>query len=85
MDLVRLQKKAILVPTPGQTEQEYLANYLKDKNLFYCISQTDLVLQDAIREAGTFAYNNINIPQDEYKKVIEAFVEELTQTNNAGI
>lgn len=28
MDLARLQKKGILVPTPGQTEQEYLARHL---------------------------------------------------------
>lgn len=27
MDLVKLKKKAILIPTPGQTEQEYLARY----------------------------------------------------------
>lgn len=26
MDLIVLQKKALLVPTPGQTEQEYLAD-----------------------------------------------------------
>lgn len=29
MDLVSLDKKAILVPTPGQTEQEYLAENMK--------------------------------------------------------
>lgn len=31
MDLVRLNKKAILFPTPNQTEQEYLSDFLKDK------------------------------------------------------
>ena len=31
MDLKILNKKAILVPTPGQTEQEYLADYHKNK------------------------------------------------------
>jgi len=34
MDLLELNKKAILYPTPNQTEQEYLANYLKNKNYF---------------------------------------------------
>lgn len=29
MDLVSLDKKAILIPTPGQTEQEYLAENMK--------------------------------------------------------
>jgi hypothetical protein len=28
MDLVELEKKAILYPTPNQTEQEYLAKFL---------------------------------------------------------
>ncbi len=85
MDLVKLQMKAILVPTPGQTEQEYLANYLSSKELFCCIPQAGFILQDAIKEAETFAYSNMNIRQDEYKKVVEIFVRELKQINNAGI
>ncbi len=37
MDLVKLQKKAFFVPTPGQTEQEYLAKRLKKKGIApYC-------------------------------------------------
>ena len=39
MDLVKLGKKAILVPTPGQTEQEYLADYLMEKNIFIQFSR----------------------------------------------
>jgi uncharacterized protein (TIGR00661 family) len=34
MDYIKLQKKAIIVATPGQTEQEYLAKYLSGKKLF---------------------------------------------------
>ena len=34
MDLIELDKKAILYPTPNQTEQEYLAEYLSKKNIF---------------------------------------------------
>ena len=33
MDLVTLKKKAIFVPTPGQTEQEYLAQGFHDKKI----------------------------------------------------
>lgn len=39
MDLIRLRKTALLIPTPGQTEQEYLANYLSEKKLFHSITQ----------------------------------------------
>lgn len=42
MDLAYLGKQAILVPTPGQTEQEYLAKYLSEKERFQIIKQNDL-------------------------------------------
>ena len=32
MDLARLGKKAIFIPTPGQTEQTYLAAFLQRKD-----------------------------------------------------
>ena len=41
MDLHILGCKAILIPTPGQPEQEYLAEYLKDKRGFRFLSQED--------------------------------------------
>ncbi len=34
MDLKTLGKTALLIPTPGQTEQEYLAEYLSESGLF---------------------------------------------------
>ena len=39
MDLITLGKTAILIPTPGQTEQEYLADSLSKKGLFRYIKQ----------------------------------------------
>jgi len=39
MDLIAMKKNALLVPTPGQTEQEYLAKYLFEKNIFYFVKQ----------------------------------------------
>jgi UDP:flavonoid glycosyltransferase YjiC (YdhE family) len=41
MDLLSLHKTAILVPTPGQTEQEYLAKYLAEKGLFKNVYQQE--------------------------------------------
>lgn len=32
MELMMLEKKALLIPTPGQTEQEYLAEYLSKQS-----------------------------------------------------
>ncbi len=42
MDLEVLQKEAILIPTPSQTEQEYLAKYLITKGKHKTIAQKDL-------------------------------------------
>jgi len=50
MDLVKLDAKAILVPTPGQTEQEYLAAYLMQQNYFFSMTQTEFDLNVAIKK-----------------------------------
>lgn len=52
MDLVTLGKNAVLVPTPGQTEQEYLAGYLAGTGNFYSMKQKDFSLEHAIEAAG---------------------------------
>lgn len=48
MDLMRLGKKAILIPTPGQTEQEYLGSYLAGRGWAYCMEQNGFSLADAL-------------------------------------
>ena len=48
MDMVAMQKKAILIPTPGQTEQEFLANYHLRKRHFYSQSQDKFDLEKAL-------------------------------------
>jgi hypothetical protein len=42
MDLISLNCCALLIPTPGQTEQEYLAEYMSEKGWFFTIKQTDI-------------------------------------------
>ena len=77
MDLVKLQKRAILVPTPGQTEQEYLARYLHQQKLFYCAQQKNFSLQDVLKNAANFQYAELTIPQKDHEAVIEDFVRAL--------
>jgi len=45
MEVLSLQKKSLLIPTPGQTEQEYLANYLMAQGLCYSCNQDDDLIQ----------------------------------------
>lgn len=60
MDLARLEKKAILIPTPGQTEQEYLADELRNKKIFYSLSQENFDLTKALSESEGFTgFSNI--------------------------
>jgi predicted glycosyltransferase len=42
MDLISLNCSALLIPTPGQTEQEYLAVYLSEKGWFSTLSQNEI-------------------------------------------
>lgn len=42
MELISMNCSALLIPTPGQTEQEYLAGYLSEKGWFATVSQRDL-------------------------------------------
>ncbi len=51
MDLIALQKSAILIPTPGQPEQEYLAEHLSNQfPSFSFISQKEFSLADMCYE-----------------------------------
>ena len=50
MDLITLKRNAILVPTPGQPEQEYLAKYLHEKKWMYMAGQADFDLKNALTE-----------------------------------
>jgi len=64
MDITKLQKKAVFVPTPGQTEQEYLANYHHANGWHYRCLQNEY-LSNAFNEvlkckALLMAENNLN-------------------------
>ncbi|NVN93882.1 MAG: glycosyltransferase [Bacteroidetes bacterium] len=55
MDIAVFGKKAILVPTPGQTEQEYLAQYYKEKKYFYSVSQKLFNLEEALSHSKKYS------------------------------
>ena len=48
-------KKALLVPTPGQTEQEYLARYYLRRGWYFYRGQYGLDLPRDVRRAASFA------------------------------
>lgn len=54
MELVTLQKKCLLLPTPGQTEQLYLAKFLQQKG--YCYYLKNGINKASVQQAVNFAY-----------------------------
>jgi hypothetical protein len=55
MELAELDKKrALFLPTPGQTEQEYLADYYEKQGYFHSVSQYNLKLKKAIEDSKEF-------------------------------
>ena len=78
MDIAALQKKSILIPTPGQTEQGYLSQYLFEKQFAFCVSQKDFSLADALAKAKKFSYRfpGINIGQV-MQQVVFNFIADL--------
>jgi UDP-N-acetylglucosamine transferase subunit ALG13 len=77
MDLCKLKKKAVLIPTPGQTEQEYLGRHLRQERLFLSYQQPDFYLQGAIEASSFFPYHSMDEDWNQYKKVVETFVASL--------
>lgn len=56
MDIARMGKKSILIPTPGQPEQEYLGKYLQEKQRALCFDQHSFELTAALQQAKEFSY-----------------------------
>lgn len=81
MDLVTLQQKAVLVPTPGQTEQEYLGTFLNSKKLFYSTGQTGFLIEKTIDNAATFPFTGMETENTFYQNTVDRFIESLNQKN----
>jgi uncharacterized protein (TIGR00661 family) len=83
MDLTLLGKKAILIPTPGQSEQEYLAKYLLEKGYFFSIKQKNFSIKEALQKVESFNFQAMETSTEKYQKVISEFVLSLKTGNFA--
>jgi UDP:flavonoid glycosyltransferase YjiC (YdhE family) len=75
MDLIALRKDAILVPTPGQTEQEYLATYLSANKIFEQVQQSSFALTEPSSQNGV-TVKNFNCENN--SALLKKAVERLT-------
>ena len=75
MDIMKLQKKSILIPTPGQTEQEYLGRYLMEKGIIVCLTQKEFSLNKALSIAADHNYKILSINDSpDLAKIIASFL-----------
>ena len=70
MEMAALQKKLLVIPTPKQTEQEYLATYLEKKGNLFSLNQDDI--KDKLKEKILIALSTktTNYPYEKFKKEI---------------
>jgi len=74
MDLYAMGRRALLVPTPGQPEQEYLAEHMKQKHEFIYIKHETLL------DTGTEIFNQYDkylspVKNHQLKKLVEKTIK----------
>lgn len=77
MDLIALDRSAWLVPTPGQTEQEYLAAYLNKKQWFKTINQQQFDLYKILNSSHSKNFSFSFIPKPTNFEVIDDWAASL--------
>lgn len=77
MDLVRLHARAVLVPTPGQTEQEYLARHLDKNGIYPHMEQSTFDLHKAWEKSQNFPYRHLQTDQNLLSKAVETQLKSL--------
>ncbi len=77
MDLMQLGRRSVLVPTPGQAEQEYLAEHLEQAQYACRLSQQAFSLSEALRRSGQFSYRQPALDMQAYTAAVQGLVESL--------
>lgn len=76
MDMLKLQQRAVFVPTPGQAEQEYLSRHLEKEGIFPSMLQHEFSLNHALVTAEKFPYH-FPAYKEEYKSAIDDLINSL--------
>lgn len=75
MDLFELGHPAILIPTPGQSEQEYLAKNLHEQGFFFTQNQDDFDLATALKRYRQFTgFSKAAFEEADLKEVVRKLV-----------
>ena len=79
MDLATLMQKAVLVPTPGQTEQEYIAAHLQENRFFVTRKQENFSLAEAVSALQDTTADQTGINPRLQEDIIKNWVAGLMQ------
>jgi uncharacterized protein (TIGR00661 family) len=77
MDLIAVQKKAFFVPTPGQTEQEYLARRMRSLHWFNWGKQDQFDVMYAINEMSDFHPPKLNSSNISLRERLLQWLQEI--------
>jgi len=69
---VPLNKRCIFVPTPGQTEQQYLVKTLADHDLCVHMEQKEFDLKSALEQVEKIKSFHLDIPINTFQKDLES-------------
>lgn len=72
LDLAKLQKKAFFIPTPGQFEQEYLAEYLEHKGIAPFCKQNHFTI-DRLKEIKKYSGFTAKTFEPNFKALFSLF------------
>lgn len=74
MDLAKLEKNAFFIPTPGQTEQEYLADTFMQKGICYTQKQNEFNFEKAITESKKYSgFTNLKSTKPNWEELFGLF------------
>jgi len=81
MEVLSLSKKSIMIPTPGQSEQEYLASHLSAQKWCMEMSPND-VLGETLEKAKTFEYHIPFFDNGKLEKFVDEIMDLLSNRKN---
>jgi uncharacterized protein (TIGR00661 family) len=79
MEIVSLQKKAIVIPTPSQTEQEYLAKNLMLQQWCFAIEQQNFCINILENELQQFQFKLPHLPINSLQQIIPNLLKPISE------
>ncbi len=77
MELLALEKKAVLIATPGQTEQIFLASHLMQQKVCFAVEQNQFNLLNVAEKAQQFNYALPTLTSKNLEQLIPQLVESI--------